>query len=100
MKALAALRALTALLVGCCLLGAGPVRAESIDFAKITCKQFLDTHKADADLVIAWLDGFNREEADPEVFDTEAFAAKAKAFTTYCAAHPTATLSVVADVIF
>jgi acid stress chaperone HdeB len=100
MKAQAVSRPLAALLVGCCLRGGGPAGAEPIDFSKITCKQFLEAYSADASLILAWLDGFSHDEGDPQIFDPDAFAAKAKAFTAYCVAHPTVTLSVVADVIF
>jgi hypothetical protein len=62
-----------ALLVGCCLLGGGPARAEKIDFSKTTCKQFFDTHKGDVG---------------------------AKKFSAYCAAHPAASLTMAADEVF
>jgi len=54
-----------ALFVGCCLFCGGPARAEVIDFSKITCKEFFDTHKGDASVFLAWLNGFSREENGP-----------------------------------
>ena len=65
------MKTLLVLLVGGCLLGGGPVRAEVIDFSKITYKQFFDTHKGEA-----------------------------KKFVAYCAAHLAASLMFVADEIF
>jgi acid stress chaperone HdeB len=94
------MKTLAALFVGCCLLCGGPARAEMIDFSKITCKQFFDTHKGDVSVILAWLEGYSREENDPPIFDTNEFAAAAKKFSTYCAAHPAATLSAAADEIF
>jgi acid stress chaperone HdeB len=94
------MKTLLVLLVGGCLLGGGPVRAEVIDFSKITCRQFFDTHKGDLGLILAWLDGYSREENDPPVFDTNEFAAEAKKFAAYCAAHPAASLMMAADEIF
>jgi acid stress chaperone HdeB len=94
------MKTFAALFVGCCLLCGGPARAEVIDFSKITCKQFFDTHKGDVSLILAWLDGYSREENDLPVFDTAEFAAAEKKFTAYCAAHPTATLMTAADEIF
>jgi hypothetical protein len=65
------MKSLFVLLVGGCLLGGGPVCAEAIDFSKITCKQFFDTHKGEA-----------------------------KKFVAYCGAHLAASLMMVADEIF
>jgi acid stress chaperone HdeB len=94
------MKTLAALLVGGCLLCGGPARAEVIDFSKITCKQFFDTHKSDVNLILAWLSGYSREENDPPIFDTNEFADEAKKFFAYCAAHPSVTLMAVADQIF
>jgi acid stress chaperone HdeB len=89
-----------ALFIGCCLLCGDPARAEMIDFSKITCKQFFDTHKGDVSFILAWLDGYSREENDPPIFDTNEFAAAAKKFSAYCAAHPDAGLMTAADETF
>jgi hypothetical protein len=94
------MKTFAALLGGCCLLCSGPARSEVIDFSKITCKQFFDTHKGDVNFILAWLDGYSREENDPPVFDTTAFAAGAKKFAEYCAAHPGASMTTAADEIF
>jgi acid stress chaperone HdeB len=94
------MRIFAALFVGCCLLGAGSARAEMIDFSKTTCKQFFDTHKGDVSVFIAWLYGYSREENAPAVFDTNEFAADAKKFSAYCAAHPAASLTMAADEVF
>jgi acid stress chaperone HdeB len=89
-----------ALFVGCCLFLTGPARAEVIDFSKITCKEFFDTHKGDVSPFLAWLNGFSREENGAPIFDTTAFAAETKKFTAYCAAHPTASMTTAADETF
>jgi hypothetical protein len=94
------MKTFAASLVGCCLLCSGPVRSEVIDFSKITCKQFFDTHKDDVTLILAWLGGYSREENDPPVFDTNEFAAAVKKFAEYCAAHPAASMMTAADEVF
>jgi acid stress chaperone HdeB len=94
------MRSFAALFVGCCLLGGGPAGAEMIDFSKTTCKQFFDTHKGDVSVFIAWLDGYSREENAPPIFDTNEFAAGAKKFSAYCAAHPAVSLTMAADEVF
>jgi acid stress chaperone HdeB len=94
------MKTLAALLVGSCLLGGGPLRAEVIDFSKVTCKEFFDTHKSDVSLILAWLDGFSREENAPPILDTNAMAAGAKKFAAYCATHPAVSLETAADEVF
>jgi acid stress chaperone HdeB len=94
------MRIFAALSIGCCLLGGSQARSEVIDFSKMTCKQFFDTHKGEVSLVLAWLDGYSREDNDPPVFDTNEFAAGAKKFAEHCAVHPAASLMTAADEIF
>ena len=94
------MKSFAALLIGCCLVCDGPARAETIDFSKITCKEFFDTHKGDVSLILAWLNGYSREENDPPIFDTNEFAAGARKFSAYCAVHPAASLTTAADEVF
>ncbi|HEY6256594.1 MAG TPA: HdeA/HdeB family chaperone [Xanthobacteraceae bacterium] len=95
------LRTFAAMWLGCGLIGGSiPAHAATIDFSKITCKQFFDTHKGDANLLLAWLNGFYRESDDPPVLDIDEFNADAKKLTAYCAAHPNDTLTAAADEIF
>ena len=77
-----------------------PARAVSIDFSKITCKQFFDTHKDDAMMLLARLNGYYREDNDPPIVDTQDFADQAKKLTAYCATHPQVSMTTVADEIF
>lgn len=93
------MRRFAILLLGCFPL-AVPASALTIDFSKITCKEFFDTHKGDANLLLAWLSGYSREENDPPVLDVDEFNADAKKISTYCAAHPTEIMSKAADEIF
>jgi acid stress chaperone HdeB len=86
--------------LGCCLLGAAPAHAAKVDFAKITCKEFFDTHKADANMLLAWLNGYYREDDDPPVFDIEEFKADAKKLADYCTAHPNDSVTKAADEAF
>ena len=86
--------------IGCCLLGGSQARSEVIDFSKMTCKQFFDTHKGEVSLILAWLDGYSREDSDPPVLDTSESAAGAKKITEYRAAHPAASLMTAVDEIF
>jgi len=89
-----------ALLLGCCLISSGAARAEKIDFSTTTCQQFLDTHKDAMGVVLAWLDGYYRDEDDPPIFDTERFEANARKLGAYCAANPTVGLITATDELF
>jgi hypothetical protein len=51
-------------------------------------------------LILAWLDGYSREDNDPPVFDTNEFAASAKKLAEFCAAHPVASMMTAADEVF
>jgi acid stress chaperone HdeB len=83
-----------------CLLSGNVARAEKIDFSTTTCKQFMDSHKDAIGIVLAWLDGYYREEDDPPVFDTDRFAANAKKLGAFCAANPTLGLITATDKLF
>jgi acid stress chaperone HdeB len=94
------MKMLAALFFGSCLLFSSAVRAEKIDFSTTTCKQFLEGHKDAIGLVLAWLDGYYRDEDDPPVFDTERFDANAKKLGAFCAANPQLGLITATDKLF
>jgi acid stress chaperone HdeB len=91
------MKTFVALIVSCWLLSGHQVRAEKIDFSKTTCKQFLESYKSETGIIMAWLDGYYKEEDDPPVFDRDKFEANTKKFATYCAAHPGTDLITAAD---
>ena len=74
------------------------VRAEKLDFSKTTrASSSWRGLKSEAGIILAWLDGYYKEEDDPPIFDTDKFEANAKKFATYCAAHPGTDLITAAD---
>ena len=94
------MRAFAVLLLGCCLLCGGRAGAEVVDFSKITCKQFYDTHKGDVSVILAWLSGYSREENDPPIFDTDTVEANGKKLSAYCAANPNVGVITATDKLF
>jgi acid stress chaperone HdeB len=94
------MKMLPALFLGCCLLSGGAARAEKIDFSTTTCAQFLESHKDAMGVVLAWLDGYYRDEDDPPIFDTDRFQENAKKLGAYCAVHPTTGLITATDELF
>ena len=65
-----------------------PLCADDIDLSTWTCKQFQSASKDDVGVILAWLDGYYKDEDDPPVIDTDKFVANAKKLGEYCAAHP------------
>jgi acid stress chaperone HdeB len=82
------------------LLGSTPAVAEDIDLSAWSCKQFLAASKDDVGVILAWLDGYYKEEDQPPVIDTDALVANAKKLGQYCAAHPDSALIEATDKLF
>src|SRR3979490_2332971 len=94
------MKMLAALFFGCCLLSGSAARAEKIDFSTTTCKQFLESHKDSMGVVLAWLDGYYRDEDEPPIFDTDRFEENAKKLGAYCAVNRTVGLITATDKLF
>ena len=77
-----------------------PAHADDINLSTWTCKRFLDANSADVNVILAWLDGYYKEEDAPPVINTEQFVANAKRLGAYCAAHPDDYLIEVTDRLF
>jgi acid stress chaperone HdeB len=76
------------------------VRADDIDLSTWTCKQFQSASKDDMGIILAWLDGYYKDEDDPPVINTTQFGANAKKLGEYCAAHPDVGLITATDKLF
>ena len=94
------MRVFAVLSVAGALVSCAPAMAEDIDLSAWTCKQFLSASKEDVGVILAWLDGYYKEEDEPPVIDTEALVIKAKKLGQYCAAHPDSELIGATDKLF
>jgi acid stress chaperone HdeB len=74
--------------------------AKDIDLSTWTCKQFQSASKDDVGIILAWLDGYYKQEDDPPVIDTDQFVANAKKLGEYCSAHPDNGLITATDKLF
>jgi acid stress chaperone HdeB len=92
MKAVAALLAVLA--------WSAPASAADIDLSTWTCAQFQSASKDDVGAILAWLDGYYKDEDDPPVIDSSQFAANAKKLVDYCAVHPDVELITATDKLF
>jgi acid stress chaperone HdeB len=74
--------------------------AEVIDLSTKTCKQFQADSKEEVGIILAWLDGYYKDEKDPPIIDTDKFVANAKKLGAYCSANPTIGLITATDELF
>jgi acid stress chaperone HdeB len=77
-----------------------PAKAADIDLSTWTCRQFQTASKDDIGVILAWLDGYYKDEDDPPVIDTDQFVGNAKKLGEYCAAHPDIGLITATDKLF
>jgi acid stress chaperone HdeB len=77
-----------------------PAHATDIDLSTWSCKQFQSASKDDIGVILAWLDGYYREEDDPPVIETDKFVDNAKKLGEYCGAHPDIGLITATDKLF
>jgi acid stress chaperone HdeB len=74
--------------------------ASSIDLSSMTCEEFLASNKDETRIILAWLDGYYKDEQDPPVIDFDTLSASFKKLNEYCAGEPTARLITAADELF
>jgi len=77
-----------------------PALADDIDLSTWTCKQFESASKDDIGIILAWLDGYYKDEDDPPVINTTQFVVNAKKLGDYCSAHPDMGLITATDKLF
>ncbi|MBI5128065.1 MAG: hypothetical protein HZA66_01365 [Rhodopseudomonas palustris] len=94
------LKYVAALLAAAGLLSA-PVgaRAETLDLATMSCKQFIDSGPDSINMVLIWLDGWYKGDSDDAIIDTEVFVGNAKKFGAYCGANPSVSIVTAAEKI-
>ena len=98
MRALAAMLATAALVWSASAIS--PAMADDIDLSTWTCRQFQAASKDDVGIILAWLDGYYKDEDDPPVINTTQFATNAKKLGDYCTAHPEMGLITATDKLF
>ena len=93
----AAKRTIAALLI----LGFTPAcHAVILDLSMMTCQEFLATDKDEIRIILAWLDGYYKDEQEPAMLDTDTMVANLKKLNEYCAANPTIGLITATDKLF
>jgi acid stress chaperone HdeB len=77
-----------------------PALSATIDLSTWTCAKFQAADKDEIGIILAWMDGYYRDENDPPVIDTEKFVANAKKLGEYCSNHPDIGIVTAADELF
>ncbi len=77
-----------------------PTHAAVIDLSMVTCQEFLVSNKDEIRIILAWLDGYYKDEQDPPVIDTDTLAVSLMKLNEYCAANPTSGLITAAGKLF
>jgi acid stress chaperone HdeB len=94
------MKTIAAVFAAAMLAWSAPGYAEDIDLSTWTCHQFQSASKDDIGVILAWLDGYYKDEDDPPVIDTTQFVANAKKLGEYCSAHPDIGLITATDKLF
>jgi acid stress chaperone HdeB len=71
-----------------------------IDLSTRTCRQFQQSGDDEIKIILAWLDGYYKDEKDPLIIDTDKFVANAKKLGEYCSANPDVGLITATDKLF
>ena len=94
------MRVVSSLVLTAALVYGGHAAAEDIDLAAWSCKQFLSASKEDVGVILAWLDGYYKNEDDPPIIHTGDFFANSKKLKDYCGAHPDIGFIAATDALF
>ncbi|MGH6673527.1 MAG: HdeA/HdeB family chaperone [Xanthobacteraceae bacterium] len=74
--------------------------ATEIDLSTWSCHKFQAASKDDVGVILAWLDGYYKNDDDPPIIDTAKFVANAKKLGEFCSAHPDIGLITATDQLF
>lgn len=77
-----------------------PATADDIDFAQISCSDFISGTKDDAILLLTWLEGYFTNKSDPPIMYGDKAKAHAENIRDYCANHPDDSLFSAAKAVF
>ena len=66
----------------------------------MTCREFLATDKDEIIIILAWLDGYYKDEQEAAILDTDALVASLKKLNEYCTANQTVGLITATDKLF
>jgi|SRR5690349_13324457 acid stress chaperone HdeB len=71
-----------------------------LELSKMPCREFLATDKNEVRIILAWLDGYYKDDQDGAILDTDVLVANLKKLNEYCAANPNVGLITATDRLF
>ena len=71
-----------------------------IDSTALPCEKFLSFDKNTVNILLAWVDGYYREDDDPPIIDLDKYLTNAKKLGDYCRANPDTGLISATDKLF
>jgi len=77
-----------------------PTHAAVLDLSNMLCREFLTTDKDEIRIILAWLDGYYKDDQDGAILDTDVLVANLKKLNEYCAANPGVGLITATDRLF
>ncbi|MGB6536464.1 MAG: HdeA/HdeB family chaperone [Xanthobacteraceae bacterium] len=82
------------------MLFSGSAFAANIDLSVWTCSKFQSASDEDVKIILAWLDGYYRNENDPAVINLDRFVDNAKKLGKFCSENPDMGLITATDKVF
>jgi acid stress chaperone HdeB len=91
------MKTLSTLVVALVLGFAAPVRAQQLDLATITCKDFVTSDKETIALILMWLEGYYNEDPNKPIVDFDQMKKNGEKLGEYCGKNPGHSLITAAD---
>lgn len=88
---------LSVLLLAAVTLTSLPVKAQQLDLATVTCKDFVTSDKETIGLILMWLEGFYSDQDAKPIVDFDKMKANGGKLGEYCGNNPTHSLITAAD---
>lgn len=85
------------LLAATALLMASAAQAQTFEFSKVTCAEFVKFDQATIANLMMWLGGYYMGDDDDPIIDFDKLRKQGEALGKYCAANPSAKLSDAAE---
>jgi acid stress chaperone HdeB len=91
------MKKLSMALVTAAMLAPLPVKAQQLDLATVTCKDFIASDKDTIGLILMWLEGFYADEDAKPIVDFDKMKANGGRLGEYCGKNPGHSLITAAD---
>ena len=97
MKSMKLTTKISVLLLAAAALAPLPVKAQQLDLATVTCKDFVTSDKETIGLILMWLEGFYADQDAKPIVDFDKMKENGGRLGEYCGKNPTHSLITAAD---